>query len=117
MDSKQTGFYMPYQLIELDIQATDNIACPHCQQSIIDWTEEQYVQPCEHTLFIAMDIGFEYMTDEFEQSMPRVVDDLHAKDGQFNMFNEITAITYSDYLILKSVVGAAGYSRHIGLTV
>lgn len=117
MDSKQTGFYMPYQLIELDIQAADNIACPHCQQNIIDWTEEQYVQPCEHTLFIAMDIGFEYMTDEFEHSMPRSVDDLHANDDQVNMFDEITASTYSDYLILKSDLGAAGYSRYIGLTV
>ena len=60
---------MLYQLVELDIQATDNIACPHCHQDIINWQEEQYVQPCEHTLFIAMDIGFEYITDEFEQTM------------------------------------------------
>ena len=115
--SKQIDLDMPYQLIQLDIQATDNIACPHCQQNIIDWTEEQYVQPCEHTLFIAMDIGFEYMTDEFEHSMPRSVDDLHANDDQVNMFDEITASTYSDYLILKSDLGAAGYSRYIGLTV
>ena len=57
---------MTYQLIPLDCEATDPVACPHCQQQVIDWSQEQYVQPCEHTLFIAMDIGFEYITDEFE---------------------------------------------------
>ena len=108
---------MPYQLVELDIQATDNIACPYCHQEIINWQEEQYVQPCEHTLFIAMDIGFEYITDEFEQTMRKTVDELHANDDIVNMFEEITTSTYPNYLILKSDLGAAGCSRYIGLTV
>ena len=107
---------MPYQLVELDIQATDNIACLHCQQQIINWQEEQYVQPCEHTLFIAMDIGFEYITDEFEQTMQHTVDDLHANDDQVNMFAELTASTYPEFIILKSDLGVEGYSRYIGLT-
>lgn len=107
---------MPYQLVELDIQATDNIACSHCHQDIINWQEEQYVQPCEHTLFIAMDIGFEYITDEFEQTMHKTVDDLHANDDQVNMFAELTASTYPEFIILKSDLGVEGYSRYIGLT-
>ncbi|APX62605.1 hypothetical protein WCE14_06325 [Acinetobacter schindleri] len=107
---------MPYQLVELDIQATDNIACPHCHQDIINWQEEQYVQPCEHTLFIAMDIGFEYITDEFEQTMQHTVDDLHANDDQVNMFAELTASIYPEFIILKSDLGVEGYSRYIGLT-
>lgn len=107
---------MPYQLVELDIQATDNITCLHCQQQIINWQEEQYVQPCEHTLFIAMDIGFEYMTDEFEHSMPRSVDDLHVNDDQVNMLDEITQATYSNYLIYKSDLGIDGYFRYVGFT-
>lgn len=107
---------MPYQLVELDIQATDNIACPHCHQDIINWQEEQYVQPCEHTLFIAMDIGFEYITDEFEQTMQHTVDDLHANDDQVNMFAELTSSIYPEFIILKSDLGVEGYSRYIGLT-
>jgi hypothetical protein len=107
---------MPYQLVELDIQATDHIACPHCQQKVIDWMQEQYVQPCEHTLFIAMDIGFEYITDEFEQTMSRSVDDLHEHDDQVNIFAEITQSTYTDYLIFKSDLGVQGYFRYIGFT-
>lgn len=107
---------MPYQLVELDIQATDNIACPHCQQQIINWAEEQYVQPCQHTLFIAMDIGFEYITDEFEQTMQKTVDELHDNDDQVNIFSELTVSHYPNYLILKSDLGVEGYSRYIGLT-
>ena len=107
---------MPYQLIELTIDAMDNIACPHCQQHIINWQAEQYVQPCEHTLFIAMDIGFEYITDEFEQTMSRSVDDLHANDDQVNIFTELTTSGYAEFMILKSDLGVEGYSRYIGLT-
>ena len=107
---------MPYQLIALAIEATDNISCPHCQHHVMNWAEEQYVQPCVHTLFIAMDIGFEYITDEFEQTMPRSVDDLHAHDDQVNMFAEITQSSYADYLVYQSDLGIAGYSRYIGFT-
>ena len=107
---------MTYQLIQLSIHATDNISCPHCQQNVINWAEEQYVQPCEHTLFIAMDVGFEYMTDEFEQTMARSVDDLHAHDDQVNMFAEITQSTYLNYLIVKSDLGIEGYFRYVGFT-
>ena len=107
---------MSYQLVQLEIQATDNIQCPHCQQQVIDWAEEQYVQPCEHTLFIAMDIGFEYITDEFEQSMRRTVDDLHANDDQVNVFAELAAATYLEFMIYQSDLGIEGYSRYIGFT-
>ena len=107
---------MAYQLIQLAIQATDNIACPHCQQQVIDWTEEQYVQPCEHTLFIAMDIGFEYITDEFETTMRRNVDDLHANDDQVIMLDELKAAAFDHYVIYQSDLGIEGYSRYIGFT-
>ena len=55
---------MSYQLVELE-NASANILCPICKLSVIDWTQEQYVQPCEHTLFIAMDLGFEFVADRF----------------------------------------------------
>ena len=107
---------MAYQLVQLEIQATDNIQCPHCQQQVINWAEEQYIQPCEHTLFIAMDIGFEYITDEFEQTMRRTVDDLHANDDQVNIFAELVASQYPEYRIYQSVLGVEGYSSYIGFT-
>ena len=107
---------MSYQLIELAIQATDNIVCPHCEREVVNWQEEQYIQPCEHVLFIAMDIGFEYITDEFEQTMQHTVDYLHANDDQHHMFTEIVATTYPEFLIYQSDLGVEGYSRYIGFT-
>lgn len=107
---------MAYQLIQLDIQATDNIACPHCQSEVVNWQEEQYIQPCEHVLFIAMDIGFEYITDEFEQTMLHTVDYLHANDDQHHMLTEIIGATYPEFMIYQSDLGVEGYSRYIGFT-
>ena len=105
---------MAYQLIQTDITATGNIVCPHCQHAVVDWSEEQYVQPCEHVLFIAMDLGFEYISDEFEQSMSRSVDEIHAHDDQLNMFEELTQTSYPNYLIYRSDLGAQNLSRYVG---
>jgi hypothetical protein len=105
---------MSYQLIQTQIAALDNIKCPHCNDNVIDWAQEQYVQPCEHVLFIAMDLGFEYITDEFEQTMSRCVDDIHAHDDQMNMLDELTKSTYSSYTIYQSDLGAQNLSRYVG---
>ena len=80
---------MSFQLIKLDIQADSNIACPHCQHNIINWAEEQYVQPCPHTLFVAFDLGFEYISDAYESTMQRSVDDVHAHDIQINILEKV----------------------------
>ena len=59
---------MSYQLINtLPIQLKI-LSCPYCQQAVLDWEQEQYIQPCDHTLFIAMDLGFEYIADRFEET-------------------------------------------------
>ncbi len=42
---------MSYQLVELK-DATANILCPICKLAVIDWSQEQYVQPCEHTCLL-----------------------------------------------------------------
>lgn len=105
---------MAYQLIQTNITATDNVECPHCQHAVVDWSEEQYVQPCEHVLFIAMDLGFEFISDEFEQSMSRSVDEIHAHDDQLNMFVELTNTNYPNYVIYQSDLGAQNLSRYVG---
>ncbi|WOE31881.1 MULTISPECIES: hypothetical protein [unclassified Acinetobacter] len=105
---------MSCQVIKLDIQATDDVVCPHCKHRVIDWSNEQYIQPCQHVLFIAMDIGFEYITDEFETTMSRCVDELHEHDDQVVILDELKASTYPDFLILQSDLGVQGYSRYSG---
>ena len=107
---------MAYQLIKLNIQATDDIACPYCEHKVIDWSDEQYIQPCEHVLFIAMDIGFEFITDAFESTMRRGVDDLHANDDTVNMLEEIQAANYAEFVVTQSDLGIEGYSRYIGFS-
>lgn len=105
---------MAYQLIQSSIKATDFIYCPHCQHAVVDWSEEQYIQPCEHVLFIAMDLGFEYISDAFEQTMARSVDEIHAHDDHLNMFAELTNSTYPEYVIYRSDLGAQNLFRYVG---
>lgn len=115
---------MAFQLIELETVLHDqnnpqqhhvqNIHCPFCHHAVIDWSEEQYVQPCAHTLFIAMDLGFEYISDEFESTMQRTVDDIHADDENSNVFDEISKSSYPEFSVYKSDLGVEGMYRYLG---
>ena len=107
---------MAYQIIPLSISALDNIACPHCQQNVIDWIQEQYIQPCEHTLFVAIDLSFEYVSDVFEASLQRSVDEIHAHDDQLNIFQEISQSTYPKFVIYQMDLGIHNLSRYIGFS-
>ena len=96
---------MSYQLVELE-NATANIICPICKLAVIDWTQEQYVQPCEHTVFIAMDLGFEFVADRFEEVMNQNV----------NIFDAITTTPYKNLTILKADLGVDGLFRYVGIS-
>lgn len=104
---------MAFQLIELQ-NHQQNVTCPQCQHDVLDWDQEQYIQPCEHTLFIAMDLGFEYISDEFEQSMQRTVDEIHADDENSDVFTEISKSSYPHFLIYKADLGVEGMYRYLG---
>ena len=106
---------MSYQIFEvLDPQA--NLSCPQCKHAVLDWNQEQYIQPCEHTLFIAMDLGFEYISDEFEATMKHTVDEIHANDENSNVLDEIKLSNWSAFTIYKSDLGVEGYYRYVGFT-
>ncbi|HGP3326681.1 hypothetical protein J7D37_10360 [Acinetobacter baumannii] len=105
---------MSYQLVELE-NATANVICPICKLAVIDWTQEQYVQPCEHTVFIAMDLGFEFVADRFEEVMNQNVDELH-EDPNMNIFDAITTTPYKNLTILKADLGVDGLFRYVGIS-
>ena len=105
---------MTYQLINV-IDASQNIACPYCHQAVLDWEQEQYVQPCEHTLFMAMDLGFEFIADRFEEVLPQSVDEIH-EDPSMNIYETITQADYPNMQIYKADLGVEGMFRYVGLS-
>lgn len=105
---------MTYQLI-LQPDASLNIDCPICKHPVIDWSQEQYVQPCEHTLFVAMDLGFEFVSDRFEAQMQQPVDELH-EDPDMNIFHAITSTSYPVQVIVKADLGVQSLSRYVGFS-
>ena len=105
---------MSYQLINI-VDATQNIQCPFCQQAVLDWDQEQYIQPCEHTLFMAMDLGFEFIADRFEEVLPQSVDEIH-EDPNMNIFASISQAHYADMHIYKAGLGVEGLFRYVGFS-
>lgn len=105
---------MSYQLIELP-DPMQNVCCPYCGCAVLDWQQEQYIQPCEHTRFVAMDLGFEYIADAFEAQMRQSVDAIH-EDPQMNIFEEITSTAWPDLTIYKSDLGVENLYRYIGIS-
>jgi hypothetical protein len=106
---------MTYQLINV-IDATQNIACPYCHQAVLDWEQEQYVQPCEHTLFMAMDLGFEFIADRFEEVLTQSVDEIH-EDPSMNIYKTITQANYPNLQIYKADLGVEGMFRYVGFSL
>ncbi len=106
---------MTYQLINV-IDATQNIACPYCHQAVLDWEQEQYVQPCEHTLFMEMDLGFEFIADRFEDVLTQSVDEIH-EDPSMNIYKTITQANYPNLQIYKADLGVEGMFRYVGFSL
>lgn len=105
---------MSYQLINI-VDATQNIQCPFCQHAVLDWQQEQYIQPCEHTLFMAMDLGFEFIADRFEEVLPQSVDEIH-EDPNMNIFASVSQAHYADMHIYKADLGVEGLFRYVGFS-
>ena len=88
-----------------------DVACPYCQVIVLDWIKEQYIQPCQHTQFIALDFGFEYILDDFEALLPNSVDTIHQQE--LNIWDNLKdALT--DLKVYKMPLGVLDYNRYIG---
>ncbi|ENU91687.1 hypothetical protein EC846_0708 [Acinetobacter sp. BIGb0102] len=105
---------MSYQLINI-ADATQNIACPYCQHAVLDWDQEQYIQPCEHTLFMAMDLGFEFIADRFDEVLSQSVDEIH-EDPNMNIFATVSQANYPEMQIYKADLGVEGLFRYVGFS-
>ncbi|MBJ9955766.1 hypothetical protein [Acinetobacter courvalinii] len=105
---------MSYQLIHI-ADATQNITCPFCQHAVLDWEQEQYIQPCEHTLFMAMDLGFEFIADRFDEVLSQSVDEIH-EDPNMNIFATVSQANYPEMQIFKADLGVEGMFRYVGFS-
>lgn len=101
------------QVIELAVDQK-NVSCPFCQHDILDWNQEQYLQPCQHTAFIALDLGFEYISDVFEHKLPHTVDEIH--EQELNVWQEISATQCTDLIVLKQDLGVHQLFRYVGIS-
>ena len=73
-------------------------------------------QPCEHTLFMAMDLGFEFIADRFEEVLAQSVDEIH-EDPSMNIYKTITQANYPNLQIYKADLGVEGMFRYVGFSL
>ena len=91
--------------------ATASINCPVCEHTVLDWAQEQYIQPCQHTQFIALDLGFEYILDDFEDCLPNQVDVIH--DQELSVWDNLKDVI-QDLEVYQMPIGVLEYNRYIG---
>jgi hypothetical protein len=44
-----------------EISTNENLECPYCKKVLLDTTEIEPFQTCQHTIFVCTDNGFEYI--------------------------------------------------------
>ena len=59
------------QRVELNTFYWVSIFCPFCGQKVVGFeeSEEVHTNPCDHTLFVAHDLGFEYRSHRFNENL------------------------------------------------
>ena len=105
------------RIIEIDVN-TNPIICPFCKKSVAGGTtdEDWEMTPCEHLLFVAVDDGFEYRSDKFNNHMnfPATMEfpdelPVYKGDSIDSFTSKVTlpnAIKYSCYTPAPSLYGA-----------
>lgn len=110
------------QRFELNRFYDHSLFCPFCGQKVLDHEagrdgrSEDIVRPCEHTLFVAHDEGFEYRSPRFDAD--RKIEDVEYEDPEFpNVgLDALTdQVTIQDSLKIAAYVGApSGFGSYAG---
>ena len=87
------------------------VHCIFCGKKVVsgDEGEEQTFSPCQHTLFIATDEGFEYRSDHFVELMKSVEDVDSEEDGYDSITDKVpleNAIKLAIYIPAPAFFGA-----------
>ena len=72
------------QPITIEVKHEDQICCPICSQVVIDPNRDQgeeYFQVCEHTLYVAHDMGIDYASEALKQAANTAGIDLEDEDS------------------------------------
>lgn len=88
----------------LAVRCPPKIHCPHCGNCVFDASGPQ-VTPCDHTLFVATDVGFEFCSELFNGAMGLRAADTHKLHGE-DSFDK-----YTDRVQVPNAIKFALFSR------
>lgn len=83
----------------VEIAHDEIIKCPFCNHVVLDPNkdkiDEEYYSPCGHTIFVAHDMGFDYVTTALEKNLGIANmqnEDIDTGDGGFDGLTSRTTI-------------------------
>lgn len=96
------------EVIEID-HYVESIECPICSETvaILPQDDEAILTPCDHTLFVATDYGYEYASDKYNDHVGVL-----RENDDFDEFSNIDAFTSK--VSLKGSVKYASYTPSPG---
>jgi hypothetical protein len=109
------------QRVELKAFYHVSIYCPFCGAKVIDMEaadsgEEVHTNPCQHTLFIAHDEGFEYRSPRFDENLGLVNvtnEDIDLSEKGIDGLTDELAV--ADAIKFASYVGPpSGFGSYVG---
>lgn len=104
------------QRVELNKYYDSDVHCIFCGKKVVNYQDDTNpVQPCEHTLFVASDEGFDYRSKRFDEMVieQNILDDSSA---EFEGYDHMTDLVQADDAIkIAQYVGApSGMGSYVG---
>lgn len=104
------------QRVELCRNYEVSIHCPFCGALVKDMSEDaaEHYQPCPHTLFLAHDEGFEYMSDRAAASLGvNSIDEAMEREESIDELTDL--IKVPDSVKFAAYVGPpGGFGDYVG---
>ena len=103
---------MHYQLTQYSsIHA--NFDCPFCRQTVLSQHAVAAENLCQHLLFVALDLGFEFVSDRFEHSLSLSIDQLHEQEP-FDFLQSLESSSLQRVRIYQMPLGVANLYHYLG---
>ena len=104
------------QRVEIDAFLYASIYCPFCGQQVVENDGEELfeIDPCKHTLFIAHDEGFEYLSDRAAASLGvNSIDEAMEREESIDELTDL--IKVPDSVKFAAYVGPpGGFGDYVG---
>jgi hypothetical protein len=99
----------------MEVQKIDHkethILCPICNKEVVDLNgnSETQIIPCDHLLFVAHDMGFEYQGPRFKQYLKEEYESDHWGDWLDSARQDLRSVHIDGLILLEQIQPAPSF--------